>query len=269
MKGFGILLSAKSIDNMGYRLDRAELGQFGMINYMPALTRQHGYTLPSLYPYATQPNGEVGYQLDAQWKIGKKGPSFHLNASYTSALKKTMADSNLIYKSMPFGMDKELYFLDVNLDVTHKFNKNWKASIMYMYEIFNQEVAGTHYGDGETIKANIFVGEVTYSFLKKHALRLEGQYMQTKQGEGDWLMGTLEYTFAPKWFFSISDMWNLGNPDKEKRQHYYYASVAFVHNATRIALSYGRVRQGIVCAGGVCREMPASNGLLLSLTTSF
>ncbi|MDR2556684.1 MAG: DUF6029 family protein [Bacteroidales bacterium] len=263
MKGLGILLSAKSIDNMGYRLDRNELGQFGMINYMPALTRQHVYTLPSLYPYATQPNGEVGFQADIQWKIGKKGPSFHVNASYTGGLNKTKID-DFTYKSTPFGLNKDIYFVDANFDVNYKFNKSWNATLMYMYEIFNQEISGTHYGDGETIKAHIFVGEVTYSFLKKHALRLEAQYMATKQGEGDWLMGTLEYTFAPKWFLSVSDQCNL-----DKRLHYYYATVAFVHNATRIALSYGRVRQGVVCAGGICRELPASNGLMLTLTTSF
>jgi hypothetical protein len=268
MKGLGILLSAKSIDNMGYRLDRNELGQFGMINYMPALTRQHVYTLPSLYPYATQPTGEVGFQADVQWKIGRKGPSFHVNASYTGDLKKTPID-DLTYKSTPFALGKEIYFVDANFEVSHKFNKNWKATLMYMYEIFNQEVSGTHYGDGETIKAHIIVGEATYSFLKKHALRLEAQYMQTNSGEGDWLMGTLEYTFAPKWFLSVSDLYNAGNPEKDKRLHYYYATVAFVHDATRIALSYGRVRQGIVCAGGVCRELPASNGLMLTLTTSF
>ncbi|MDR0619325.1 MAG: DUF6029 family protein [Bacteroidales bacterium] len=268
MKGFGILLSAKSIDNMGYRLDRNELGQFGMINYMPALTRQHVYTLPSLYPYATQPNGEVGFQIDAQWKTGKKGPSFHLNASYTGGLKKTITD-DLTYKATPFGLDSNIYFVDINFDVSHKFNKNWKATLMYMYEIFNQEISGTHYGEGKTINAHIVVGEVTYSFLKKHALRLEAQYMHTRGGEGEWLMGTLEYTFAPKWFFSLSDQFNFKNPSREKPLHYYYATVAFVHDATRIALSYGRVRQGVVCAGGVCRELPASNGLMLTLTTNF
>jgi hypothetical protein len=268
MKGLGILLSAKSIDNMGYRLDRNELGQFGMINYMPALTRQHVYTIPSLYPYATQPNGEVGFQADVMWKIGKKGPSFHFNTSYTGNLK-TDSINQLTYKSTPFAIGKDVYFFDANLEVSHKFNRSWKATLMYMYQIFNQEISGTHYGDGKTINAHIAVGEVTYSFLKKHALRLEAQYMNTKQGEGDWLMGTLEYTFAPKWFFSISDLWNMGNSDKNKRLHYYYATVAFVHEATRVALSYGRVRQGVVCAGGVCRELPASNGLMLTLTTSF
>ncbi|MDE5606748.1 MAG: hypothetical protein K2I68_05565, partial [Bacteroidales bacterium] len=50
MRGFGILLSAKSVDNMGFRSDRTEAGNYGMINYLPALTRQHTYSVASFYP---------------------------------------------------------------------------------------------------------------------------------------------------------------------------------------------------------------------------
>jgi hypothetical protein len=138
-----------------------------------------------------------------------------------------------------------------------------------MYQIFNQQISGTHFGDGETIKANIFVAEAAYSLSRTQALRMEAQYLNAKNGEGDWLKAMLEYTIAPKWFFSISDLWNAGNADPNKRLHYYNASIAFVYEATRIAASYGRIRQGIVCAGGVCRELPASNGLMLTLTTNF
>jgi hypothetical protein len=267
-KGLGILLSAKSIDNMGFRLDRNELGQFGVINYMPSLARQHVYTLPSLYPYATQPNGEVGFQADVMWKLGKKGPSFNANVSYTGNLKKEMID-DLTYKATPFDIGKETYFFDANIDVNHRFNKTWRGSFMYMHQIFNQDISGTHYGDGETINAHIFVADATHSFSRTNALRMETQYMLAKGGEGDWVKAMVEYTIAPKWFFSISDLWNAGNADKDKRLHYYYATVAFVHDATRVAMSYGRIRQGIVCAGGVCRELPASNGLMITLTTSF
>jgi hypothetical protein len=267
-RGLGILLSAKSIDNMGFRVDRNERGQFGMINYIPALTRQHVYSLPSLYPYATQPNGEVGFQADVMYRVGRRGPSFNFNVSYTGNLKKEIID-DLTYKSTPFAIGKETYFFDANIDVNHRFNTTWRGSFMYMYQTFNQEIAGTKYGDGKTINAHIFVADATHSFTRTRALRMEAQYMHAQGGEGDWLMGKLEYTIAPRWFFSISDMWNVGNSDKDKRLHYYYLTTAFVHEATRIAVSYGRIRQGIVCAGGVCRELPASNGLMLTLTTSF
>lgn len=83
------------------------------------------------------------------------------------------------------------------------------------------------------------------------------------------MMGTLEYTISPAWFFSVSDMYNNGNADKERRLHYYSVSAGYVKGATRLSLSYGRIREGIVCAGGVCRVLPASNGLMFTLTSSF
>ena len=34
-------------------------------------------------------------------------------------------------------------------------------------------------------------------------------------------------------------------------------------------IGYGRQRDGIFCAGGVCRYVPASNGFSLAITSSF
>src|SRR5690606_6523660 len=62
-KGLGINVSAERIDNMSYKSDRDIEGNNLLINYIPALTRQHTYNLlATLYPYATQLNGQVGAQ---------------------------------------------------------------------------------------------------------------------------------------------------------------------------------------------------------------
>jgi len=45
--------------------------------------------------------------------------------------------------------------------------------------------------------------------------------------------------------------------------------LGYIEGATRITISGGRQRQGIFCVGGVCRVVPASNGVSLSVTTSF
>ncbi len=286
MRGFGILLQAKSVDNMGYRADRGEKGNFGLINYMPALTRQHTYSLASIYPYACQSLGEVAFQADIQYKIkrgtalgGKYGTDLKLNASVAFAPERTNitgatpeATTPMIgtygYKTKMFHMDADqVYFIDANFEIAHKFNKNFKMTLMYMFERYNQEVVEGH-GDPKAYIHTV-VGDFTYMFLKKHALRLELQYLHTKQIEQDWLMGTLEYTFAPSWFVSVSDQWNVGNNDKDRRFHYYYVSAGYIHDATRISLSYGKIRKGIMCAGGVCREMPASNGVMLTMSSSF
>ena len=34
-------------------------------------------------------------------------------------------------------------------------------------------------------------------------------------------------------------------------------------------LQYGKQRAGVFCVGGVCRAVPASNGLTFSFTSSF
>jgi hypothetical protein len=119
------------------------------------------------------------------------------------------------------------------------------------------------------VHADIFIAELTYRITPEKALRFEGQALLTKEDEGDWMMGLLEYTVAPKWFVSIADQWNYGNPDSEKRFNYPLVALAYNNNANRIQLSYGKQREGIVCVGGVCRAVPASNGFTLTLTTSF
>ena len=56
-KGLGIVLAAKRNDNFSFRSDRTEGLQNLLINYLPALTKQHTYNLlATLYPYATQLN---------------------------------------------------------------------------------------------------------------------------------------------------------------------------------------------------------------------
>ena len=236
--------------------------------------------MASFYPYACQPNGEVGFQADIYYKFkrgtalgGKYGTDIKLNASVATALNEKPVNGETMhemgtqgYKAGLFAVSDSIYFVDANIEISHKFNKHFKATLMYMYQQYNQAVVEGH---GDFIKAHIVVGDFTYMFLKKHALRLEVQYMNTKQDDGDWLMGTLEYTFAPQWFVSVADLWNVGNPDPGKRLHYYYVSAAYVHDALRIALSYGRIREGIMCAGGVCRTLPASNGLMLTITSTF
>ena len=62
-KGMGVTVAAKRIDNMGFRSDRYSVGNTLLINYLPA-PKNHTYILTALYPYATQPNGEYGFQAE-------------------------------------------------------------------------------------------------------------------------------------------------------------------------------------------------------------
>lgn len=280
-KGIGVSLAAKHIDNMSFRSNRNEIGNALDINYLPAITKQHEYTLLTMYPYATQTNGEFGVQADIVYKIksnsalgGKYGANIEMNYSRIMSIDKTpITDSvndryMLGYESDLFAIGDELYFEDFNIKFKKKVNKSLKTVLGYMYQVYNQEIIAGH-PDEPNVIAHIGLGEITYKLNTKHTVRLEGQYMSTEEDKGDWAMGLIEYTIAPKWFFTIMDQYNLGNENSDMRLHYYTGSVAFAKDAHRVALAYGRQREGVLCVGGVCRNVPASTGVMLTITSSF
>ena len=104
-----------------------------------------------------------------------------------------------------------------------------------------------------------------YKFTPKFSTRLELQYLTTHEDEKDWMAALLEVNFAPTWSIYVSDMYNHG----DTKVHYYNIGASYAKSRTRVALSYGRNREGYVCSGGVCRTLPAYTGLNLSVTTSF
>ena len=103
----------------------------------------------------------------------------------------------------------------------------------------------------------------------EYDIRAEFQGLFTKQDEGSWAMALAEYTISPHWFFALIDQYNYGNEDAEKQIHYFSGSFGYTRNATRISLGYGKQREGYLCVGGVCRLIPASYGVSLSVTSSF
>ncbi|MEI6766760.1 MAG: DUF6029 family protein [Bacteroidota bacterium] len=281
-KGFGVYLAAKRIDNMNFRSNRDAVGNDVIMNYLPALTKQHTYSLVAKYPYGTQPNGEAGIQGQVIYTFkkhsslgGKYGTTVALNYSRANAIdKQKINDSTEIgqtgtlgYKSDFFKIGKEKYFEDINVEISHKFSKKFKAILTYANFSYNVDVIESH-AEG-MVYAHVGVLDMTWSITDTKAIRTELQYLYTKEDDHEWAMGLLEYTIAPKWFFSVMDLYNYGNPEASKRIHYYKGSVAFAKGSNRLELSYGRQYSGILCVGGVCRYVPAANGITLTITSSF
>ncbi|MBQ9312338.1 MAG: hypothetical protein IJ213_04750 [Bacteroidales bacterium] len=285
IKGFALRFEGKRIDNMSFKSKRTSTGNMLNVNYLPAITKQHSYSLMSMYSYATQVNGEIGFQADVMYKIpknttlgGKYGTDVKLNYSYITALDREPIDNYILdqtgtegYKSSFFKFGDEIYFSEINLEVNKKFSKDYKMNFMYSYQTFNP-IAFGHAGN-PMIYANIFVVDGTYKFSSHQSLKGEIQWLLTKQdydefAKGDWLQLGAEYNLNGKWFFALSDQWNYGTEQGDK-VHYYNISVGCTQNTTRVSLSYGKQRQGILCIGGVCREVPASNGLFMTITSSF
>lgn len=281
-KGLGIILAGKRIDNMDFRTDRFIKGNALTVNYLPPLTKQHVYCLATIYPYSTQPNGEIGYYSQVEYNIkkgtklgGTYGTDVNISFSKINSLAKTKVNDStsidsagsLGYKSKFFEFGKTTYFEDFNIEVTHKFNKNWKGIFSMVNLIYNQEVIEGHTG-APLVYANIDIVDLTYRISEKHAIRTEVQHLLTHEDKGNWMAVVAEYSIAPALFFSVMDQYNYNNPDGDDI-HYYYASFGFTKGTNRIAFSYGRQRKGLLCVGGICREVPASNGLQISISSSF
>lgn len=289
-KGLGILLSGKSADNMSYRSDRTKDLQDVFINFLPAMNKTHTYNLvATLYPYATQPLGEMAYQAEILYTIpkgtklgGKYGTAINGNASIALGPNQRLDGINLndssrvTYKARPFDSSDSLYWLDINVNITRKLNKQFSLIASYFHIQLNNDVAKISNNAKGIIKSHIAVLELTYKINTKHSLRteLQGLFLERdKFGEimdnGDWATILLEYSVSPHYFFSVMNQYNFGNPDGDKRTNYPIFTCGYIKDATRFMVSYGRQRAGLFCVGGVCRFVPANNGLTFSFTHSF
>lgn len=275
-KGMSMLLQAKRSDNMTFRSDRNLTGLSSFINHLPPFTVQHSYDLATMYPYATQPDGEWAFQAEGAYTFprkstlgGKYGTKLKVHLSHIRSIQKSFLSDipqelmgTVGYTSNYFQLGDEKYYQDFNLGIEKKVSAEFKFSLMYMNQFYNQLVVEAH---GENIRSNIFVGEAQYKFNDKLSLRTELQYLQTKEDKGDWLFALAELTVSPTLMFSVSDEYNAGLTNL----HYYAANATYIVNQHRIMLGYGRTRAGYNCSGGICRYVPSSKGLTLSYLYNF
>jgi hypothetical protein len=288
-KGLGVLFSGKSVDNMSFRSDRNKDLQDLFINYLPSLNKTHTYNLvATLYPYATQPLGEVAYQADVLYTFkkgsllgGKYGMTIGANYSTTFRPIQHTSNFNLLdstrvsYETRPFDKSDSMYWEDININITKKFSKKFSAIASYYSIKINNDVVKISNDSKGIIHANIGVLELAYKINTKNSVRMElqGLFVQKENGaikdKGNWATALIEYSISPNYFFSIMNQYNYGNPESEKRVNYPIFTCGYIRDATRFMISYGRQRAGLFCVGGVCRFVPASNGLTLSFTQSF
>lgn len=288
-KGFSITLNAKHVDNMGFRSDRNATTNDLLISYAPALCMQHTYLLAALYPYASQSNGEIAFQSEIAYKFkkgtklgGEYGTEIKVNYSGANSLDTTwlndMETTRKGYETNFWGIGKQIYFRDFVIELNKKFNKKFKGTLMYTGQNFNIDVVQGKDGT-PNILSNTFIADFTYKLTSDRALRMELQsYTSNSDHVGDWAAGLVELTLGTHWYVAVVDMYNYGEHTDETGHkvyadyndiHFVSASAGYIKNANRISLGYGKQRAGVFCVGGVCRTVPASNGIILSITSSF
>lgn len=288
-KGFGVAISGKWIDNMGFKSDRSATGDVLFINFLPPNAKTHSYSLSAMYPYATQVNGEAAVQATINYRVpkksalgGKYGMGIELNFSHIRSIDKTPIDDEtpigesgtLGYETKFLSIGDEVYFQDLGIEIDKKINKSLKLIVSADLMSYNMAVIEVHPGE-PTVDAFVWVTDLSYRFKRKHSIRWELSQLLTKQDQGNWIATTLEYNFAPTWFFSVMDQYNYVNSEgtihgeEIEKLHYPTISAGYTKGTTRVILSYGRQREGILCVGGVCRAVPASNGFKITITSSF
>ena len=270
-RGMSLLLQAKRSTNMGFRSRRGMEGISSFVNHLPPFTMEHTYTLAALYPYATRPDGEWAYQAAAAYTFpkgsmigGKYGTTAKVNFSHVHSVRKNGAGEIGTdgYGSPFWAWGDDTYYQDIDFQVEKRIAKDTKLNLMYMYQRYNQTLLEGH---GGMLNSHIFVADVKQKLAPNTTLRVEGQYLASKDGDKDWLFGLAELSLAPHWMFTLSDLYNVGNT----RVHYYQGYVTYSGGAHRLQLGYGRTRAGFNCSGGVCRYIPATKGLTLSYNYNF
>jgi Family of unknown function (DUF6029) len=285
-KGFGVDATFRRLENMGFYSERADnKNSFNdkIMNFVPSLTKQHHYNLANIYVFQAQPNvilgdetllkaGEIGGQFDLFYVLkkgtklgGKYGTKLALNVSNWNALGGKFYIPNKNYQTDFIGFGKK-YFSDYNLEITKKWNDKCQTVFSYINQYYNKKLIEETSG---LVKTNILAGEITQKFGGSKSIRFMAEHMWADSDKKNWLASTLELNLNSKLSFFATDMNNYGNDKPESRINYYNFGAAFRKNSTRIALNYGRQRGGLVCVGGVCRFVPESTGLALSLNTTF
>ncbi len=282
-KGFGLNTTLRRLENMNFYTDREADGNTYnelIVNYLPALTKQHDYLLTNIYVYqaqsalsinnSQQKAGEIGGQIDLYYKF-KRGSA--LGGKYGTKLAVNFANwYGLDAKYNPeferlevnYAGIGDTYFRDFNFEVRKKFSKNLSGIFTYVNAFYNQAIIEEK---GDIVKLNVAVAEATYKLKPTQSIRFEGQHLWTKQDKKNWAAATAEFNINTNWSIFANDMYNYGNEDHQ--DHYYNAGLGYNKNRTSIALRYGRTRGGLLCVGGVCRDVPAATGITCNITTSF
>lgn len=264
-KGLGITLEGKRTENFDFRTRPQEQLNRGLINFLPPMARVNTYRLNARYNAATQTLGEQAYQIDVRYNIKRK---WGFNVNYCNIR----------------NFDEEQLYRELYTEISYKHKRSWTLLGGLELQRYNQEVFEFK-PDAPVVRTLIPYFDFLYKFDRKKALRFEGQYMKVgkdSKGQlhdyGDWIFGLLEFSIAPHWTFTASDMYNV-NPGKNSpvdvatgeklSRHYPRLDIFFTQRSNRFSLSYIKQVEGVVCTGGICRLEPAFSGVKFTVNSTF
>ncbi|MBO4446613.1 MAG: hypothetical protein J5764_00635 [Bacteroidales bacterium] len=256
---FSGTITLRRLENMTYRIfnTSSTISPANTLNYLPALCMQQTYMLAGLNPYETYADGEAGLQGDLFWNFkrgtalgGRYGMKLHVAGSWIEALPFALPDRN----------EHHLAYRDINIELEKRWTKEFRTILF----VSIQENSATHGNRNATNAQNVFVFDGLYKFNPTMSLRWELQYLFSKELSRDWMAALAEFSLAPHWSFTVSDMYNHGGSGV----HYFNVAASYTWSSLNISLMGGRNREGMICSGGVCRWQPAFTGVVLRILWS-
>ncbi len=293
---YGIDITLRRVQNMSFLSERepttytdfqGELTSSldfldGIMNFVPALTKQHHSQLSNIYVYQAfngvsfvDPEimraGETGGQIDFFYSIpkgtalgGENGTNISVNLASWYNLPGTYTFNPPNYNVDFFGIGNK-FFSDYSIEITKKIDDDWHVGAIYI-----DQYSDLRFLDGrDPVNADIVVADATYNFTETRSLRFEVEKMWATADRKDWIGATLEYNPNENFSVYVWDIYNYGSDKPEEQVHYLNFGGSFRKGRYRVALNYGRQRGGLVCVGGVCRFVPESSGFTLNFNTSF
>lgn len=273
-KGLGITVEGKRTENFDFRVRPQESLNRGLINFLPPMARINTYRLTARYNAATQFLGETAFQADIRYTYKRK---FGVNINFSNITSNTdLSDLT--------AFDKNLLYRELYTEFSYKHKRVWKLLGGVQIQRYNQEIFEFK-PQVPIVETFIPYFDFLYKFSRKKSIRFEGQYMfigndekaDALQDYGDWAFGLVEFSIAPKWTFTASDMYNI-NPGKNSpvddsgdklALHYPRFDVFYTHGNNRFSLSYVKQVEGVVCTGGICRLEPAFSGVKFTVNSTF
>ncbi|MEM1124900.1 MAG: DUF6029 family protein, partial [Bacteroidota bacterium] len=247
-KGFGLTLEGKRTENFSFRTTPFVSLNRGMINFLPPMSRFNTYRLTSRYTPAIQELGEQAVKVELRFRP-KKNVNIEFNLS------------NIM------DLDNQLLYREAYTEIQLKKKRKWVLTGGLQFQQYNQEIFETK-PDVPIVQTFIPFVDFLYKIDRKKSIRFELQYMQTEQDFGSWLFGLVEYSIAPKWTFTISDMYNSA-PKRTDKIHYPRIDLFYTIKSNRFSVSYVKQVEGVVCSGGICRLEPAFSGFRFTAVSAF
>lgn len=258
----GLNLQLRHVDKFPLKTSPNEILLNGLVSYLPSLTRQNTYRLLARYNAPAQDLGENGIQGEIDLKP-RKGTQITLNGSYVQSLKHNGANNKEI-----------LLFREFYGEVIQTLSKRAKLKLGLQSIIYNQ---GRYEQEPEYENVHTFTpfGELVLKLPKHRSLRIEAQYLSTKQDQGSFANLVAELYLTQVWYVGAGDMVNI-EPHRyqnmviaDKILHYPSVYMGYTKGNSVFTLGYLKQQQGVNCSGGICRLEPAFSGVRFTVSTNF